>query len=170
MRMSRYTVLIMPTAQTERTGEGCGLRVEVDLQQPQSQITGISITTNHPDGITAENYTEIDIAGISNALAERFSTSHLSETARMTSTSAKSEPRTVAGTVANDRNGSVEPNEPAKQSTVDKQGRAYRKMPNPKELKEKLNDLGTVTALAVHYDVPRHTAQGWVGRLRKLDQ
>lgn len=166
--MSKYTVLIMPTMRTEHTGERCSLRIEVDLREPHAKITGVSITTDHPDGITKENYPEIDIAGISNALAEKFSTPRPSEPVRMASTSTHSGPRKAAGTTPNDRNGSGEPNEPAKQPTADKPGRAYRKMPNPKELSEKLNDLGTVTALAVHYDVPRHTAQGWVGRLRKL--
>jgi hypothetical protein len=26
--------------------------------------------------------------------------------------------------------------------------------------------VGTVAGVAAHYDVPRYTAQGWVGRLR----
>jgi hypothetical protein len=26
--------------------------------------------------------------------------------------------------------------------------------------------VGTITAVAEHYQVPRYTAQGWIGRLR----
>jgi transposase len=36
----------------------------------------------------------------------------------------------------------------------------------PTDLAEVYQRLGGVTAVAEHYDVPRHTAQGWIGRLR----
>ncbi len=42
--------------------------------------------------------------------------------------------------------------------------RAYRRA--PADLAEVYQRLGGVTALAGHYDVPRHTAQSWVRRLR----
>ena len=45
--------------------------------------------------------------------------------------------------------------------------RVYRKMPPEAELLATFDRIGTVTGLAKHYGVPRHTAQGWIGRLRK---
>ncbi|MFY1636164.1 hypothetical protein ACN27F_23300 [Solwaraspora sp. WMMB335] len=48
-------------------------------------------------------------------------------------------------------------------STV-RAGRIYRKMPN--DLAEVYAEQGTIVGVAKHYGVPRHTAQGWVGRLR----
>jgi transposase-like protein len=36
----------------------------------------------------------------------------------------------------------------------------------PDDLAQVYAEIGSVTALARHYDVPRHTAQGWVGRMR----
>jgi hypothetical protein len=47
--------------------------------------------------------------------------------------------------------------------------RVYRRMPDAKELAAVYDRIGTVTGVAKHYDVPRHTAQGWMARLRKLD-
>ncbi|MER5454689.1 MULTISPECIES: hypothetical protein [unclassified Micromonospora] len=44
-------------------------------------------------------------------------------------------------------------------------GRVYRRM--PEDVVEVFNRTGTVTAVAEHYGVPRHTAQGWIGRLRR---
>lgn len=44
-------------------------------------------------------------------------------------------------------------------------GRVYRRMPD--DVVEVFNRTGTVTAVAEHYGVPRHTAQGWIGRLRR---
>jgi hypothetical protein len=37
----------------------------------------------------------------------------------------------------------------------------------PEDVAETFAQIGSVTALAVHYGVPRHTAQGWVNRLRR---
>jgi hypothetical protein len=45
--------------------------------------------------------------------------------------------------------------------------RAYRRMPD--DLAAVYAESGSVTAVARHYGVPRHTAQGWIGRLRRQD-
>jgi hypothetical protein len=42
--------------------------------------------------------------------------------------------------------------------------RAYRKLPD--DLIETFEQIGSVTGLAAHYGVPRHTAQGWINRMR----
>jgi hypothetical protein len=44
-------------------------------------------------------------------------------------------------------------------------GRAYRRMPD--DLAEVYEQTQSVTAVARHYGVPRHTAQGWMNRLRE---
>jgi hypothetical protein len=44
--------------------------------------------------------------------------------------------------------------------------RAYRRMPEGSEVAELYRTAGTATAVAEHYGVPRHTASGWVRRLR----
>lgn len=43
--------------------------------------------------------------------------------------------------------------------------RAYRRMPD--DLAATYAAVGSVTALAAHYGVPRHAAQGWIGRMRR---
>jgi hypothetical protein len=43
--------------------------------------------------------------------------------------------------------------------------RAYRRMPD--DVVNTYAQLHSITALAAHYGVPRHTAQGWMNRLRK---
>jgi hypothetical protein len=45
--------------------------------------------------------------------------------------------------------------------------RAYRRMPEATEVLEAYEQVGTITGLAAHYGVPRHTAQGWATRLRR---
>jgi hypothetical protein len=44
--------------------------------------------------------------------------------------------------------------------------RAYRRMPESSELLAAYREVGGTTALARHYGVPRHTATGWLRRLR----
>jgi hypothetical protein len=44
--------------------------------------------------------------------------------------------------------------------------RAYRKMPEASEVMAAYRQVGTISGLAEHYQVPRHTAQGWARRLR----
>jgi hypothetical protein len=43
-------------------------------------------------------------------------------------------------------------------------GRVYRRTPD--DLAAVFDRTGTVAGVAEHYQVPRYTAQGWVGRLR----
>jgi hypothetical protein len=44
--------------------------------------------------------------------------------------------------------------------------RAYRRMPEPGEVLAAYAQAGSITGLAQHYGVPRHTANGWARRLR----
>lgn len=44
--------------------------------------------------------------------------------------------------------------------------RAYRRMPEPADVLAAYREVGGTTALARHYGVPRHTATGWLRRLR----
>jgi hypothetical protein len=47
-------------------------------------------------------------------------------------------------------------------------GRAYRRMPDQDEVVAAWQQSGSVSALAQHFGVPRHTATGWLRRLRGL--
>jgi hypothetical protein len=46
-------------------------------------------------------------------------------------------------------------------------GRAYRRMPG--DIREVMAQAPTAVALADHYQVPTHTAQGWMRRVRRED-
>lgn len=48
-----------------------------------------------------------------------------------------------------------------------KTDRAYRRMPDPAEVKATYLASRTITGVAEHYGVPTHTAQGWISRLRR---
>jgi len=44
--------------------------------------------------------------------------------------------------------------------------RAYRRMPEAEEVAAAYREAGSASGVAAHFDVPRHTASGWVRRLR----
>jgi pimeloyl-ACP methyl ester carboxylesterase len=45
--------------------------------------------------------------------------------------------------------------------------RNYRRMPPVDDVMAAYRDAGSVSALADHFGVPRHTVQGWARRLRR---
>jgi hypothetical protein len=53
----------------------------------------------------------------------------------------------------------------ARKAAPERESRAYRRM--PEDIIEVFGQAGGATALANHYGVPRHTAQGWLRRLRQ---
>jgi hypothetical protein len=46
--------------------------------------------------------------------------------------------------------------------------RAYRRMPDPDQVMDVYRETGTITGVAEHFDVPRHTVAGWARRLRSM--
>jgi hypothetical protein len=44
--------------------------------------------------------------------------------------------------------------------------RAYRRMPNPEQVMDVYRQTGSITGVAEHFSVPRHTVAGWARRLR----
>ncbi|WP_405161487.1 hypothetical protein OG203_34870 [Nocardia sp. NBC_01499] len=179
--MGKYTITITPEA-SDGTGSAGqpSLTLHIDADTSEPRVTGVAVHSNAPEGLTATNFPHIDLTAIARALATR-TTSAATESqltlfasrpdtasiARKSTTDSarKPLPRTDdrkpkdTDSVAVESSGSInESNE-----------RAYRRMPDPHEVREKFRSIGTVTGLAKHYNVPRHTAQGWVGRLRKLD-
>jgi hypothetical protein len=55
----------------------------------------------------------------------------------------------------------------AKATADDGEGRAYRRMPPAEEVLAAYQQAGSLSGLAEHYQVPRHTIQGWASRLRR---
>jgi hypothetical protein len=45
--------------------------------------------------------------------------------------------------------------------------RAYRRAPDYSELEAVYERVGSISGVAEHFDVPVHTAQGWISRMRR---
>jgi hypothetical protein len=50
---------------------------------------------------------------------------------------------------------------------VEGRERVYRRMPPAEEVMAAYQQVGSVSGLADHFNVPRHTVQGWARQLRK---
>jgi hypothetical protein len=72
----------------------------------------------------------------------------------------------AANTPSRAKQGTVEARAAAGQPAAER--RAYRRMPEAREVLDTYRALGGTTALAQHFDVPRHTASGWLRRLRGM--
>jgi hypothetical protein len=53
------------------------------------------------------------------------------------------------------------------QAPARQQARPYRRMPPADEVMAAYNQIGSVSGLAEHFNVPGHTAQGWARQLRR---
>ena len=52
-------------------------------------------------------------------------------------------------------------------ASVQSRERVYRRMPPAEEVMAAYQQVGSVSGLADHFNVPRHTVQGWARQLRK---
>ncbi|MFC8387032.1 hypothetical protein [Nocardia sp. NPDC057272] len=169
--MGSYTVVIFPDNANSKgdSSDVPRLTIRVDAAEPDMRVVGIAIKTTAPGGLTSEEVLGVDIAAIVKAMACRFlpaAYSAVVSTGSLSSALIRQQGQMALREASATR--AVDP-VPAPHIAQTDKGRAYRKMPDIGELRATYERLGTVTAVAKHYGVPRHTAQGWMGRLRKLD-
>ncbi|MEV6096229.1 hypothetical protein [Nocardia sp. NPDC051981] len=169
--MSKYTIVIVRGEHSGDVDYHPRMVLHVDTDRPSAQLTGLSVISHAPEGLTSKSFPDIDLAAVISALTSHMSTSsdNLGSGPLPADGQATAELMVTSSKLPNDAtlfehetDGSVNLPE---SSTV----RAYRRMPAPEDLRKSFEQIGTVTGLAKYYQVPRHTAQGWIGRLKKLD-
>ncbi|WP_147404366.1 hypothetical protein [Nocardia panacis] len=180
--MGKYIVTITPEAHGGPGADGLSLTVHIDGDAGVPRVTGMAIRTSARNGLTRANLLYIDLRAIAQALAiKEMSPTRQSQLSlfdyevaepqsRQAVAAAFARPASATGS-AFERNVNHPEVEPAAlpSSIGDINGRVYRRMPDPDELRANFEIIGTVTGLAKKYGVPRHTAQGWMGRLRKIN-
>ncbi|WP_157171067.1 hypothetical protein [Nocardia araoensis] len=168
--MGSYTVVIIPDSPN---GQGCcsdapQLAIRVDASASDTRVTGIAISTTGPAGLTSQQVCDIDIEAVVTALARRFLPLGPRAAVAATPSAVRAE-QSEQMMLENVSVPALADQAATPRTTDGEGGRAYRRMPDVNELRATYERLGTVTAVAKHFGVPRHTAQGWMGRLRKLD-
>jgi hypothetical protein len=157
--MARYTVVIRP----EDAGDGSRgeATVVVETASRTPRIVEMTIRASSVNGVSAVTMPSIDLEGVVRALSAgvRAAEPASASTAHPTPSSAP----TMVVEASDAADASRGPEAPARRSD-----RPYRQMPPAEDLQAVYDRVGTVTGMAAHYGVPRHTAQGWMARLRKM--
>ncbi|MEU5695072.1 hypothetical protein [Actinosynnema sp. NPDC020468] len=150
--MSSYIVTIEESQPADRAKGRT--QICIDLSSGRPQVTQVLVTAGSGGGLgTADLTGRVDL--------EQLASAFLGTPPATEPDTAPDRPRPRRATVA--------PPAPAPAaSETDAATRTYRKMPDPAEVLAAYRETGSITRLAEHYGVPRHTAQGWAGRLRKL--
>jgi hypothetical protein len=167
-----YTITITPNDQT-----GAQTTIRVDTTSGSARVTELTVRSAGGDGLPPYQLPAVNIEQLIAALSPVQSA-----IASLPSTPAAAAPAVSApagrGRARAKRAGRKEPAKKAtartrrsrtEQTTARETAggrRAYRRMPEPEEVAELYRSAGSATAVAEHYGVPRHTASGWVRRLR----
>lgn len=168
--MSRYIITIEPTDPKGNTSEGAQATIRIDTGPPAPRIIEMTLRSSAPPGLTSAALPIIDLAGVVEALRSgihRSSVASESAALSVTNQTGSENSPSRAGSETDGHSGPLD-NNMTGEVGESRDGRAYRRMPQPDELQKTYERIGTVTGVARHYGVPRHTAQGWMTRLRKL--
>lgn len=176
MAKPNYTVVITAHQGAAATMADSRLVLHLNTASDHAAVTTVSVTNSSGEGVTPANFPQVDLVAVVEAMINTVLPyrNEMRPVLKTASAGRTYEPRTVdssdeIGSPVYDKVPQGEAHATLQNSKSLTGTRAYRKMPNPDELRRKLEETGTVTGLARHYKVPRHTAQGWVSRLRKMD-
>ncbi|MFC4997936.1 hypothetical protein ACFPIJ_08860 [Dactylosporangium cerinum] len=178
--MSAYLVSIAPAPDATGAVESDAfVSVRVETTGNTARIVEMIVRSSSPAGLSLQRLPQIDLALIGRALASGALDGVTETTDPEPDTDAAEHvspaaPRATASPRAATPRSAASPRAAATSSRTKREskqagsaGRAYRRMPDVAELLATFGEIGSVTGLAEHYGVPRHTAQGWMGRARK---
>jgi hypothetical protein len=168
--MSGYTVTITPSGDQS----GPQTTVQVDTTSGAARVTELTVKAGG-NGLSPQELPVIDLALLVAALAPG-STPAITAAPAAAPAPAASTARTRQPRGRRARKAAEAPAKAtrgrrraaAAVAEAPKAGRAYRRMPAQDEVVAAWNESNSASALAAHFDVPRHTAQGWLRRLRSM--
>ncbi|MCT9933132.1 hypothetical protein N5079_23260 [Planotetraspora sp. A-T 1434] len=152
--MKRYTVTIAPEADEEAaraTRPEMVVRIEVVHGEPH--VVELTVRATAGADLTSGDLPSVDLESLARAFATQSSPAAPLTPPAPPAAQAPARPRRTRRAAAT--------------AMAVPGARAYRKMPDPDELQAVYADTGSIAGVAKHYDVPSHTAQGWIGRLRR---
>jgi hypothetical protein len=171
--MSSYTITITPDDTTRAS-----TTLRVDVSDNAARITELLVQAGAAAGLSRRQLPAFDLdlllqaitPGATAPIPASVRPAEVPVEAAEVAEASEDRPRRGRG---GRRRGTAKPPEPkatrggakAARNGRSKSGeRAYRRAPD--DLVEVFGQLGGVTAVAKHYDVPRYTAQSWIRRLR----
>jgi len=170
--MSGYTVTITPSGDQS----GPQTTVQVDTTSGAARVTELTVKAGG-NGLSPQELPAIDLSLLVAALSPASAPAITAAPAPAPAAAAAAPAGRTRQARSRRARKAAEP--PAKATRgrrraaasaaeAPKAGRAYRRMPAVEEVVAAWNESHSATALAAHFDVPRHTAQGWLRRLRSM--
>jgi hypothetical protein len=176
-----YTITIAPT--DDETGAETTIRV--DTSSGDARITELTVRAADGGGLLPQQLPAVNLAELIAALAPSApaiaaapaAQPEATHTAEADAGVSEPTPQPAAPTRARSARKKVAKKAPARtrQAKAEQAAaaaqpangrRAYRRMPESSEVLDAYRQVGGTTALARHFGVPRHTATGWLRRLR----
>jgi hypothetical protein len=174
--MPGFTITITPsddpTAQTS---------IHVDTAPGSARITELKVRSADGGSLPSNYLAGVDLQALIAALPSASAASAATPAPITTGAGGRAGPDTgpdrLRARMTGRRNAAANAASRAKQGTVEAWAavgqpeaghRAYRRMPEAREVLDAYRAVGGTTALARHFGVPRHTASGWLRRLRGM--
>ncbi len=173
--MNGYAVTITPTGDQD----GPQTTIHVDTTTGAARVTELTVKAADGTGLAPTQMPTIDLAGLVAALAPG-TTPAITSSVTVADVPVPTSPRPATrsrrgrGTAKADKAGpkkSITRGRRRAAATAAEKptaGRAYRRMPDQDDVVAAWQETQSASALAEHFGVPRHTATGWLRRLRGL--
>jgi hypothetical protein len=159
--VSGYTVTITPSGGQS----GPQATIHVDTTDGTARVTELTVRPNG-NGLGPGELPQIDYAGLVAALnptSVASASAPATDRPRGRRGRRQAAPAKVAAAKATRTRRRA-----ADTAAAPKAARAYRRMPEPDQVVAAWQDTGSTSAVAAHFGVPRHTASGWLRRLRAM--
>jgi hypothetical protein len=170
--VSRYVITITPDNDGAAGAATAHTTVRVDISTGQTRITELTVRSASGGGLAPADLPPVDLDLLVRALAAPAQPPALPAAAQAAEPVEDVEPaprrrprKTTAKKAAakTTRSAAKKATKRAAESTGT---RAYRRMPEPDQVMDVYRETGSITAVAEHFGVPRHTVAGWARRLR----
>jgi hypothetical protein len=169
--MSQYVITIIPVGgDDDFDGPVWQAIVRIDAESGRTSVKELTIRAADGGSLSEHEIPHVDVSMLVRAFdpAGASDVPVSSSAAKLSAARAAAKPRRTA-TRQSARGSSVQrtvSREAAKANRLNA-GRAYRRAPSAEELEGVYAQTGTIAGVAAHFDVPVHTAQGWISRLRR---
>ncbi len=168
--MSGYTVTITPSGGQS----GPQTTIQVDTTSGAARVTELTVRAGG-SGLSPQELPVIDLAALVAALAPASAPALTAAPAAPAIADAPAAPargrrgrKPAAEAPKKSTRGGGRRRGAAAEEAPAKAGRAYRRMPAQDDVLAAWNETRSATQVANHFGVPRHTAPGWLRRLRQL--
>lgn len=167
--MSRYVITITPDNDGAAGTDTAHTTVRVDISTGQTRITELTVRAASGDGLAPADLPPVDLDLLVRALAAPAAHPALppvADTVEQVAPASRPRARKTAAKKATAKATRSAAKKATKQAAEGSGTRAYRRMPEPDQVMDVYRQTGSITAVAEHFGVPRHTVAGWARRLR----